>query len=99
MSAPELEKNREQVEDIIESTYFESPESAQKTYEKLKEETDLDAAKSYSIDVELSENDTVDHPEFGIGFVLELISPTKVEVLFEDGEHIKLVCNQKSKED
>ncbi len=97
VSAAQRKKNRKLVEGIIDSTYFESPESAEKAYAKLKEETNLDAAKPYSLDVELTENDTVDHPKFGVGFVLELISPTKVEVLFEDGELIKLVCNQKSK--
>lgn len=97
MSAAQRKKNRKLVEGIIDSTYFESPESAEKAYAALKEETDLAAAKPYSLDVELTENDTVDHPKFGIGFVLELVSPTKVEVLFEDGELIKLVCNQKSK--
>jgi hypothetical protein len=97
VSAAQRKKNKSLVEGIIDSTYFESPESAEKAFAKLKEETNLDAAKPYSIDVELTENDTVKHPKFGVGFVLELISPTKVEVLFEDGELVKLVCNQKSK--
>lgn len=97
ISPAQRKKNQKLVEGIIDNTYFESPESAVKAYDKLKEETNLDAAKPYSLDVELTENDTVDHPKFGVGFVLELISPTKVEVLFEDGELVKLVCNQKSK--
>jgi hypothetical protein len=97
LSEAQLKKNRKRVDDIIDSTYFESPESAEKAYAKLHDETNLDAAKPYSLDVELAENDTVSHPKFGVGFVLELISPTKVEVLFEDGEHVKLVCNQKAK--
>jgi hypothetical protein len=97
VSAAQRKKNKKLVEGIIDSTYFESPESAVKAFDKLKEETNLDAAKKYSLDVELTENDTVRHPKFGVGFVLELISPTKVEVLFEDGELVKLVCNQASK--
>jgi hypothetical protein len=97
VSSAQRKKNKKLVEGIIDSTYFESPESAEKAYAKLKEETNLDAAKPYSLDVELTENDTVDHPKFGVGFVLELISPTKVEVLFEDGELVKLVCNQQAR--
>lgn len=97
VSPAQRKKNKKLVEGIIDSTYFESPESAVKAFDKLKEETNLDAAKPYSIDVELTENDTVEHPSFGVGFVLELISPTKVEVLFEDGELVKLVCNQKAR--
>jgi hypothetical protein len=97
MTAAQRKQNKGLVEGIIDATYFESPESAVKAYDKLREETDVNAAKPYSLDVELTENDTVKHPKFGIGFVLELISPTKVEVLFEEGEIIKLVCNQASK--
>lgn len=97
VSPAQRKKNKKLVEGIIDSTYFESPESAVKAFDKLKEETNLEAAKPYSLDVELNENDTVKHPTFGVGFVLELISPTKVEVLFEDGELVKLVCNQASK--
>lgn len=96
LTPAQRKQNKNLVEGIIDKTYFESPESAVKAYEKLSEETDLDAAKPYSIDVELTENDTVKHPKFGVGFVLELVSPTKVEVLFEEGEIIKLVCNQAS---
>lgn len=97
MSAAQRKQNRSLVEGIIDATYFESPESATKAFETLRAETDINAAKPYSLDVELTENDTVDHPTFGIGFVLELLSPTKVEVLFEEGNILKLVCNQAAK--
>lgn len=93
MTAAQRKQNKSLVEGIIDKTYFESPESATKAYEKLREETDVNAAKPYSIDVELTENDTVKHPKFGVGFVLELVSPTKVEILFEEGIILKLVCN------
>lgn len=97
MTAAQRKQNKVLVEGIIDATYFQSPESAIKAYNKLHEETDINAAKPYSLDVELTENDTVDHPKFGIGFVLELVSPTKVQVLFEEGNIIKLVCNQRPK--
>jgi hypothetical protein len=86
-------QNRKIVEGIIDKAYFESEEAIQRVYEELKEGSDMAAAKEYSLDVELTENDVVEHPKFGLGFVLELMSPTKVEVLFEDGVK-KLVCNQ-----
>ncbi|TDP77693.1 hypothetical protein [Bradymonas sediminis] len=97
MTAAQRKQNKSLVEGIIDKTYFESPESAVKAFEKLREETDINAAKPYSIDVELTENDTVNHPKFGLGFVLELVSPTKVEILFEEGNILKLVCNQASR--
>jgi|SRR5690554_31481 len=97
MTAAQRKQNKVLVEGIIDKTYFESPESAIKAYEKLREETDVNAAKPYSIDIELTENDTVIHPKFGVGFVLELVSPTKVEILFEEGNILKLVCNQASR--
>lgn len=86
-------KNRKIVEGIIDKAYFENEESIQRVYGELQEGSDMAAAKEYSLDVELTENDVVQHPQFGLGFVLELMSPTKVEVLFEDGVK-KLVCNQ-----
>jgi hypothetical protein len=86
-------QNRKIVEGIIDKAYFESEEAIQRVYGELKEGSDMAAAKEYSLGVELTENDVVKHPTFGLGFVLELMSPTKVEVLFEDGVK-KLVCNQ-----
>lgn len=86
-------QNRKIVEGIIDKAYFESEESTRRVYDELRDESDIAAAKPYALDVELTENDAVDHPTFGLGFVLELMSPTKVEVLFEDGVK-KLVCNQ-----
>lgn len=94
ITAAQRKKNKAIVEGIVDAAYFETPEGTQKVYEQLKEETDPKAAKKYSIKAELTENDIVDHPKFGLGFVLELLTPTKVDVLFEDGRR-KLVHSQK----
>jgi hypothetical protein len=50
--------------------------------------------KDWSLSVELHEFDVLDHKLFGKGFVIQLITPTKAEVLFHDGLK-KLVCGLK----
>ena len=90
-------KNRLLVEGIIEDIDLHREEGAiERVYTELMEKADLATAKDYSINAELTENDVIEHAKFGTGFVVELMSPTKVEVLFEDGLR-KLVFNQHKK--
>jgi hypothetical protein len=42
------------------------------------------AAKPYTLDGRYEEGEKVDHRSFGLGMVKKLISPDKMEVLFED---------------
>jgi ribosomal protein L44E len=42
-------------------------------------------AKRYALDVFCEAGEKVDHPVFGLGRVERLISPDKMEVLFEEG--------------
>lgn len=62
-----------------------------KAWKKLKEDTDGKLAKDYKVGIELNANDAIMHKKFGLGFVVEEVSATKVSVLFEDGLR-KLVC-------
>jgi hypothetical protein len=59
-------------------------------------QTAIDEAKikQWSLDVELHDEDVVTHKTFGTGFVIQLLTPTKAEVLFQDGLK-KLVCGLK----
>lgn len=58
---------------------------------KLSDAIDTEHPKTYRLDAILSEVDVLQHPTFGIGFILEILSPTKASVLFESGLK-KLVC-------
>ena len=42
----------------------------------------------YNFRESFSENDGIEHPKFGRGVVIKLISPQKMRVLFQDGEHM-----------
>ena len=42
----------------------------------------------YNFRESFAENDVIEHPKFGRGVVIKLISPQKMRVLFQDGEHM-----------
>lgn len=54
---------------------------------KLKEFADR-TAKTYRIDIEVAENDIIDHPKFGRGIVTKLLHPDRMDVLFQDENRI-----------
>lgn len=50
-------------------------------------------ARPYSLNVELSVNDIVEHSSFGIGIVCSLCPPDKAEILFEEGsKNLRCAC-------
>jgi hypothetical protein len=77
---------------IISDADLSKAEGQEEAWAAIQEHIHPDHAKDYSIKVTLEETDTVSHPTFGLGLVLEELSATKVSVLFEDGIR-KLVCN------
>ena len=77
---------------IISDADLSKSEGQEEAWAALQDHLDADHPKAYTIQVSLEETDTVSHPTFGLGLVLEELSATKVSVLFEDGIR-KLVCN------
>lgn len=55
--------------------------------QKLAKKTEADAAP-YQTTRRFNTGDVVKHPNFGMGIVEEIRSPTKIAVLFRDGEKI-----------
>ena len=49
--------------------------------------------KKYELRASFLKHELVDHSKFGMGFVVEVLSPNKVEVIFKDGLR-KLVQNR-----
>jgi len=45
----------------------------------------------YSMTVPFNEGDLIDHPTFGLGVVINTLSPKKIEVIFKQGSKV-LVC-------
>lgn len=79
------------VEGILGDSELSKPDGQLKAWERMCEQSDTSVAKPYSLQATLGENDTISHPKFGIGFVLEVLSDTKITVLFREGKK-KLVC-------
>jgi len=51
------------------------------------------AKKPYEMGLTYDKGEVIEHPQFGVGVVVNVLSPTKVEVLFPDARR-KLVCGQ-----
>ena len=92
---PKRQKAHKKVNKVIKGVASEAelarPEGQERAWETLNEEIDLTRAFDYSVGIEIHTNDVLNHPTFGIGFVIGELSQTKVKVLFEDGLR-KLVC-------
>lgn len=51
-------------------------------------------AKTYSMDITLTRDEFVEHPVFGVGFVIELYPPNKADILFSEGlKSLRCVCS------
>ncbi len=92
LSAAQRKKASAIIEGEIDKAELSDPEGQEKAWEKLEEEFGTDHPVEFDISAEINANDVIDHPKFGIGFVVELVNPQKIEVLFEDGLR-KLACN------
>ncbi len=57
---------------------------------------DLSSARKYSINGNYTKDDIVDHSRFGIGIVVSVINPHKMDILFKDGSKL-LVQNQEQR--
>lgn len=92
LSAAQREKASAIIDGIIDDAELSDSHGQQKAWEKLEEEFGTDHPVEFDITAQISANDVIDHPKFGIGFVVTLINENKIEVLFEDGLR-KLACN------
>lgn len=84
------------IEGLVNQNELETDDGKLRAWNVLKARAEKSALppKSYAIDAYLVDGDFIEHSIFGEGFVIESLSPTKVNVLFEDGLR-KLVCNYK----
>ena len=46
---------------------------------------DISQATKYKIEGSFSQDEVVDHPDFGAGIVLSVVNSVKIEILFKDG--------------
>ena len=60
-------------------------------FEEMMEGVDQESAINYNIDASFEIDNIVNHSTFGLGKVLELITPDKMTVRFREGEKV-LLC-------
>ena len=92
LSAAQRKKASAIIEGLIDDAELSNPEGQKRAWDRLHEKFGADHPQPFEISADLTANDVVDHPKFGIGFVVEQINPKKINVLFEDGLR-KLACN------
>ncbi len=88
-----VQKRAGVIETILDRSELNNADGVRKAWETLNKEIDTTISKAYTIDATFEANQVVNHPLFGIGFVNQILSPTKVEVIFESGIK-RLVCNR-----
>lgn len=81
------------IENILDRAELDSADGIKKAWETLNKEIDTKFPKPYAISDQYEANQVVAHPSFGIGFVNAILTPTKVEIIFESGIK-RLVCNK-----
>jgi pyruvate/2-oxoglutarate dehydrogenase complex dihydrolipoamide acyltransferase (E2) component len=57
-------------------------------YNKHLADADLAAARPYSMRQSFALGEVIEHPSFGIGFVVDVLDATKVGILFEGGRRV-----------
>lgn len=89
-------KNNNLIETLINQNELETDDGKLRAWNALKARAEKSALppKPYSIEAYLTDGDVIEHVNFGQGYIIATLSPTKVKVLFEDGLR-KLVCNYK----
>ena len=92
LNAAQRKKASDIIDGLIEDAELYDPEGQKRAWDKLHKKFGDKHPRPFKIDAEIGPNDVIDHPKFGIGFIVEQVKPTKVEVLFEDGLR-KLACN------
>jgi len=73
------------IEGILDTAELTTSEGAAKAWQALQKQAGDAKPRKYALKDEYTENDVVVHPAFGEGYVVEILTSTKMTVLFEDG--------------
>jgi hypothetical protein len=87
-------KNSRVIEELFGDADISKADGQTSAWDRIQPRMATTEAKPWALTVELQEFDVISHKTFGNGFVIQLITPTKAEVLFHDGLK-KLVCGLK----
>ena len=78
-------KRRRLIEGVLDTAELDTDEGKLKAWNALQSQAGDAKPRKYKLAEEYTENDVIEHPKFGTGYVVEILSSTKISVLFEDG--------------
>lgn len=73
------------IEGILDTAELSDEDGRAKAWASLQKQAGGAKPRPYAITAEYTENDVLEHPKFGEGYVVEILTATKISVLFEDG--------------
>ncbi|MBN1466971.1 hypothetical protein JXA02_14550 [candidate division KSB1 bacterium] len=62
-----------------------SKSKEQRKWSRVMAKADAENPQDYAMTATYEENDVIHHEKFGVGVVAEIVDPTKMNVVFEDG--------------
>ena len=83
--ATKHQKRARIIEGVLDKATLDTEAGIAKAWATLQKQAGDAQKRDYSMKDEYTENDVVVHPKFGQGYVVEILTSTKVAVLFEDG--------------
>ena len=83
--ATKHQKRARLIEVVLDTAELGTDEGASKAWNALQKQAGDASKRKYAMGDEFTENDVIEHPKFGEGYVVEILSSTKMSVLFEDG--------------
>ncbi|MBN1559317.1 hypothetical protein JW998_03660 [candidate division KSB1 bacterium] len=66
----------------------------QRKWSRVMAKADVENPQDYAMTEKYEENDVINHTKFGVGVVAEIVDPTKMNVVFEDG--VKTMVHNRS---
>ena len=102
LNVPDLAEDKDVSEEIVDEELLEFEtlaSSSEKTIElknikstkdlqQYLNQIDVSQAKGYSIYEKFDKWDLISHEKFGMGIVIKILTPRKMEVFFEDGQRL-----------
>lgn len=83
--ASKHQKRARLIEGVLDKATLDTEEGAARAWAALQAQAGDATKRKYAMSEQYTENDVIDHPKFGEGYVVEIVTLTKVAVLFEDG--------------
>ena len=91
--AQKHQKRARIIEGVLDAAKLETEEGIAKAWVALQKQAEGAKLRKFNMSEAYTENDVISHPKFGEGYVVEILTSTKISVLFEDG--IKKLAHNK----